>query len=158
MYRLTSIFLALTLTACGTAKTIVLEPVDTTNKFTQVKLEENNPTVNVPSKVTELFRSVIEKGLYEEGPFNPGSELTIVYTFVGVDEGDQFTRWFWGGIGNAGEGTLTVRVRYLDDQDKELTNTQVEGRIGSGFFGGSFDEAITKAGEEIVKFTIENFN
>jgi len=96
--------------------------------------------------------------LYEEGPFTPGSELRIIYTFVGVDEGDQFARWFWEGIGNASEGTITVRVRYLDDQDKELTNTQVEGRIGSGFFGGSFDEAITKAGEEIVKFTIENFN
>jgi hypothetical protein len=158
MHRITPIFLALILTACGTAKTVVLEPVDTTNKFSQVKLVEENPTVNVQPKVTELFRSVIEKGLYEEGPFTLGSELRIVYTFVGVDEGDQFARWFWGGIGNAGEGTITIRVRYLDDQDKELTNTQVEGRIGSGFFGGSFDEAITKAGEEIVKFTIENFN
>jgi len=28
---------------------------------------------------------------------------------------------------------------------------------GSGFFGGSFDEAVTKAGEDIVKFTVQNF-
>jgi len=48
-------------------------------------------------RVTEL----VGKGLYEEGPFTPGSELRIICTFVGVDEGDQFARWFWEGIGNA---------------------------------------------------------
>jgi len=71
--------------------------------------------------------------------------------------GDRLSRWFWGGIGNAGEGMVVVQVRYIDVVGKELARTQVEGRIGSGFFGGSLDDAITKAGEDIVGFTVANF-
>ena len=86
-----------------------------------------------------------------------GTALTVIYTFVSHDPGNQFARWFWGGIGNAGEGTLTVHVRYLDAEQRELASTQVEGRSGSGFFGGSFREAVTRLGEDVVKFTIANF-
>lgn len=49
-------------------------------------------------------------------------------------------------------------VHYLDSNNTELAKTQVEGQIGIGFFGGSFEEAITKGGQDIVKFTIVNFS
>lgn len=61
-------------------------------------------------------------------------------------------------MGNSGEGSLIVTVRYLDSNGLELAKTQVEGRIGSGFLGGTFDDAVTKAGEDVVKFTMENFS
>jgi len=149
--------LVFALTGCGTARTLVLDPVKSEAKFAHAVLEENNPNVSVPPEVTAKFRSVIEKGLYDKQAFAPGKDLRIQYTFVSHNPGSQFTRWFWGGIGNAGEGSLAVLVRYLDTNDKELAKTQVEGRIGSGAFGGSFDEAIIKAGEEIVKFTADHF-
>jgi len=146
------------LTGCGTAKTVVLEAPDTSTKFSTVELVANNPTVEVPPEVDALLRSTVEKGLIEEGNFVKGDELQIQYTFVSHDKGNQVARWFWGGLGNAGEGTVTVLVKYLDKDQKELAKTQVEGKIGSGFFGGSMNEAIVKAGEDIVEFTKTNFS
>ncbi len=155
LYALTLIIL---LSACGTSKTLVLEPVDTVNRYTQVNLMEVDSTVAAPAEVSERLQSVIEKGLFDEGPFIQGDQLTIVYRFISHDPGNQFARWFWGGIGNAGEGSITILVNFLDEEGDELAKTQVEGRIGSGFFGGSFNEAITRTGEDIVKFTIDNFS
>ncbi len=149
---------AIILTGCGTAKTVVLEAPDVSTKFNEVELVANNPTVNVPEEVDVLLRTTIEKGLIEEGSFVKGNDLQIQYTFVNHDEGSRAARWFWGGLGNAGEGTVTVMVVYLDKDQKELAKTQVEGKIGSGFFGGSMNEAIVKAGEDIVEFTKQNFS
>ncbi|GAB7549818.1 hypothetical protein [Cupriavidus sp. 8B] len=157
MKRLQIICLVLVLVGCGTARTLVIEPIKRPNQFQRAELVENKATVTVPAAVTEKFRSVVETGLYEKDAFKRGGDLRIVYTFISHNPGSQFQRWFWGGIGNAGEGSLVIMVRYLDASDTELAKTEVEGRIGSGFFGGEFDEAITKAGEALVKFTVENF-
>ena len=146
------------LAACGTARTLVLEPVADTGKFSRADVIAHNPTVEVPAEVTAKLEAVVNRGLYESGAFQHGPDLRIFYTFVSHDAGDRFARWFWGGIGNAGEGSVTLMVRYVDQSDRELAKTQVEGRIGSGFFGGSMDEAITKAGEEVVKFTVDRFS
>ena len=157
MRNLLFLVCVLFLTACGTATTMVLEPVATNTKFSNVKVVADNPNVEVPQNVTDKLESVIKNGLYEKGPFADGDDLRIHYTFISNNPGNQFTRWFWGGIGNAGEGSLALLVRYLDKNNNEIARTQVEGRIGSGFFGGSFNEAITKAGEDIVKFTVQHF-
>ena len=157
MRKLMMISIILLLAGCGTASTLVLEPVATNNKYTNVTLIADNPNVEVPADVTDKIESVIKKGLYEKGPFSNGNDLRIHYTFISHDPGNQFARWFWGGIGNAGEGSVAVMVRYLDHNDNEIAKTQVEGRIGSGFFGGSINEAITRAGEDIVEFTINQF-
>ncbi|RQR23995.1 hypothetical protein DIE23_34375 [Burkholderia sp. Bp9143] len=149
--------LMLLLGACATSKTVVLEPTKPHARLSGVALVESGSTATVPSEVTEKFRSVVEKGLYENDTFTRGNDLRIVYTIVSDDPGNQFERWFWGGLGYAGEGSLVIIVRYLDATDTELAKTEVEGRVSSGFFGGSFDEAVTKAGEDIVKFTIQNF-
>ena len=117
------------LAGCGTAKTVVLEAPDTSTKFSTVELVANNPTVEVPAEVDALLRSTIEKGLFEEGNFAKGNGLQIQYTFVSHDKGSQVVRWFWGGLGNAGEGTVTVLVKYIDKDQKELAKTQVEEKL-----------------------------
>src|SRR5690349_7905194 len=157
MKRSLIVGVALLLSACGTARTIVMDPVKTSTRYARAELVENNPNVKVPAEVTQTFRSAVEKGLYEKGAFNRGQDLRVVYTFVSHNPGSQFERWFWGGIGNAGEGSVAVNVVYMDANGTELGKTQVEGRIGSGMFGGSYDEALHKAAEEVVKFTIDNF-
>jgi hypothetical protein len=157
MKRLLLVGVVLLLTGCGTARTLVLEPVNSSARFSRVELVENNANVQVPAEVTTKFRSVVEKGLYEKSAFTRGEDMRILYTFVSHNPGSQFQRWFWGGIGNAGEGSVAVTVKYVDAKGTELAKTQVEGRIGSGMFGGSYDEAIQKAGEEIVKFTTQHF-
>lgn len=157
MKTLVAVASMLLLCACGTAKTVVMEPIKSDRAFRQLTLQEGESPVPVPAEVSSHLRAVLEKGLYQSSAFAPGPELTLAYKFVSHDEGSQFARWFWGGIGNAGEGSLTVHVRYVDSTGAELATTQVEGRIGSGFFGGSFQEAVTRLGEDMVKFTIANF-
>ncbi len=152
-----ALVLVLFLGACGTAKTVVMEPVKPGSRFPDLTLQEGESPVAVPAEVREQLRTVLEKGLYDSNAFARGSTLTVAYTFVSHDPGNQFARWFWGGLGNAGEGSMTVHVRYLEGGSREVGSTQVEGRIGSGFFGGSFKEAVTRLGEDVVKFTIENF-
>ena len=50
-----------------------------------------------------------------------------------------------------------VRVNYLDRDGNQIARTQVEGRIGTGFFGGSINSAVAKAGDDIVEYTLANF-
>jgi hypothetical protein len=146
------------LTGCGTASTLVLDPNKSADKFARVELIACKPNVDVPADVTNQLESVIRNGLNGSGVFSTGPDLRILYTFISYNPGNRAARYLTGGIGDTGEGSIAVTVSYVDKNDKELAKTQVEGRIGSGFFGGSMDNAITKVGDEIVKFTVERFS
>ena len=80
------------------------------------------------------YKKGFEKGLYEENDFIKSDALLLEYQFLQQDEGNQFVRWFFGGIGNAGEASLTVLVTYTDVNGNQLAQTQVQGKIDSGFF------------------------
>lgn len=136
---------------CGAGKTMVMKPPETAAKFSAVEVTEGQSTVNVPQEVRDSFQAKLSKLLYEEGGFTRGPGLTIRYQFIQYNPGNQFTRWFWGGIGNAGEGTMTVEATFLNG-DQELAKIQSEGKISSGAFGGSFDFAAQKAANEVAEF------
>ena len=145
------------ITGCGTASTLVLDPVEQRAEHKGVTISSGNHNVEVPQKIVAQLQEGIEKGLYEENDFIKSDALLLEYQFLQQDEGNQFVRWFFGGIGNAGEASLTVLVTYIDVNGNQLAQTQVQGKIDSGFFGGSFSEAIGKVAEEIVEFTVVNF-
>jgi hypothetical protein len=157
MNRILFIVIALGLAGCGTARTIVLEPASTQDTYRNVQIVPQSPTVDVPMEVTQLFESELATRLYDSGAFENGTGLQLYYTFVSHDEGSRMARWFWGGIGNAGEGSIVVMVRYADPQGRELARTHVEGRIGSGWFGGSTKDAIKKAAQDVGDYTARNF-
>lgn len=155
--NLIPVMMAVVITGCGTASTIVLNPVDQPSGLKGVTASSGKHNVEVPEKVVAQLQQSIEKGLYEDNDFIQSDALLLEYKFLQQDEGNQFVRWFWGGIGNAGEASLTVLVTYTDADGNQLAQTQVQGKIDSGFFGGSFSEAINKVAEEIVEFTVVNF-
>ena len=99
----------------------------------------------------------LERRLYEESGFEKGSELRIRYRFVQFDPGNQFARWFWGGLGNTGEGSLSIEAKFVDSSGAEIATIQAQGSINSGFFGGSFELAIDKAAQEIAEYTVANY-
>ena len=152
--------LGLLVAACGTGRTMVMEPAAEAKSFSAVTLERAGDTVAVPDQYRDQFVKNIRERLYgtyqEPGPFTEGAGLTVRIKVVQFDEGNQFQRWFWGGIGNAGEGSLQVLAEFYDGERK-LAQIQSEGRIGSGFFGGSMTEAVDKAAEEIADYAIQNF-
>lgn len=158
MFKKTAILCLVSILAgCGTAQTIVMEPIENRTAVSGVSVISDSHNVDVPAKIVQQLQEKIEKGLYEKNGYDRSEELKIVFKFLQQDKGNQFSRWFWGGIGNTGEASLTVLVKYLDADGNELGKTQVQGRIDSGFFGGSFGEAITKAAEQVVRFTVANF-
>jgi len=152
------ILLALTLffTGCGAAKTMVLAPPETSAKFSSAELFEDQSPVSVSSEVRSSFQAKLGQLLFGPDGFTRGPGLKIRYRFIQFNPGNQFTRWFWGGIGSAGKGTMTVEVRFFDSSDRELAKIQSEGEITSGAFGGSFDFAVQKTAEEVAGYA-KNF-
>ncbi len=136
MKHLVVVLLSLVITACGTANTLVIEPADGNKRYSAVQVVEHNPTVNVPEEVITVFETELNKGIYESGAFANGNDLRLFYTFISLEEGNRLARWFWAGLGNSGEVSITIQVVYKDQDDNELAKSQVEGRICSGFFGG----------------------
>ena len=128
-----------------------------TSRVASVEAFEGNSSVSVPAEVKSEFQEKLNELLYEEGAFQKGPDLKIKYRFIQFDPGNQFTRYLLGGIGNTGEGSMTIEVKYFDAADKELATIQSEGRIGSGFFGGDFSFAVEKAAEEIAEYAKLNF-
>ena len=122
---------------CGSGRTMVLDVPNQKVEAGAVEIVRGESTVDVPEETLILFEEELRKNLYEakdgeEAPFVEGSDLKLEYCFIQYNKGDKFARYMWGGIGNAGEGTMTVQVRYLDSSDQEIAKIQSEGKIGSG--------------------------
>jgi len=151
-------FAALALSAgCGVGRNMIVQSPQTRIRAASAVASETNSPVGVPADVKSDYQSRLEKYLYAENGFQQGKELTIRYRFIQYDPGSQFGRWFSGGLGNMGEGSLTIESKFYDPAGKELATIQTEGRIGSGFFGGSYGEALDKAAEKVAEFAKTNF-
>jgi hypothetical protein len=151
------LFAGLMLAACGVGRAMVIKPPEEQVRVVFVQAKEGVSPVPVPEDVKADFAEKLSKYLYSERGFQNGPELTISYRFIQYDPGNQFTRWFWGGLGNAGEGSLTVEAKYLDPNNKEIATINSEGRIGSGVFGGTLSQAVDKAAEKVADYTKANF-
>lgn len=145
------------LAGCGAGRTMVTKTPEAAMKTGSVTISEDGSSVNVPDEVRTAFREKLTDLIYKDGEFVKGPGLRLQYRFIQFNPGNQFARWFLGGVGNAGEGSMTVEAKYLDEQKRELTTLQAEGRIGSGFFGGAFGFAIDKAATEIAEYTKQQF-
>lgn len=157
--RLIALFTALAiLSGCGSGRTLVIEPPEQTAGIVKsVIVERAQHGVPIPEDAEQGFVQNLERRLYEGAGFQRGTELRIRFRFIQFDPGNQFTRWFWGGLGNTGEGSLTIEATYVDQAGTELATIQAQGSINSGFFGGSFELAIDKAAQEIADYTVASF-
>jgi len=148
------------LTACGTGRTMVMEPPAERKSFTTAQIVRADDSVSVPEELRTMFLEEIRKDLYgtpeKSGPFTEGPGLTIRIKVVQFEGGSQFQRWFFGGLGNQGEASMHLLTEFFDGESK-LANIQTEGRIGSGVFGGSVKSAADKAASEISEYAVNNF-
>src|SRR5262245_9113850 len=155
-----AVVVCLFLTACGTGRTMVMAPVAEKKTYSAVRVERADDSVAVPDELRVMFRDQLRLELYgtaeKPGPFTEGDGLLIRVRVVQFEGGNQFQRWFWGGIGNQGEASMQLLTEFFDG-DKKLSDIQTEGRIGSGFFGGSVKSAVEKATSEISTYTVQNF-
>lgn len=149
--------IVLILAGCGAGRTLVMKRADTKLKVSSVEASEGKSPVDVPDDIKLIFKGKLNEFLYQEGAFQRGGDLKIKYRFIQFDPGSQFARYMLGGIGNTGEGSLTIEATYFDAAEIELATIQAEGRIGSGFFGGGFSLAVERAAEKIAEYTVANF-
>lgn len=156
-FSVVTLTMALFLSGCGSSRMMVLEPVALKNKPSQVRVIKGNDTVAVSRQAQDCFRKALKRALYEKGNLKEGrqgSDLTLEYRFLQFDEGSRMKRYLTGGLGNCGEGSLTIQVIYKDKAGKQIGKIHTDGKIGSGFFGGSSDGPIIKAAEEVAHYTL----
>lgn len=144
------------LSACGAGKLMVMDPAQA-KKGSTITIKESDATAPVAPEASAAFRKKLGEIVHAPGAIPQGSDVTLSYRFVQYEEGSQFKRWLTGGIGNSGEGSLTVEAVYLDAAGKALGKVVAEGKIGSGFFGGSISSAVEKCAEQIGDYTLKNF-
>jgi len=152
--NLLSIVALFTLVSCGTARTIVTDPIEFSDHVSGINIKRSKKS-SADSNQEHLarFETKLREALFKSGKYKEGGNLTLSYRFVQFSEGSRFARWFTGGIGNAGEGSLVVEVEYIIN-GKVIGKIQADGRIGSGVFGGSVDNAIEKAATEVANYTL----
>jgi hypothetical protein len=146
---------ALILQACGSGRTLVLDPVRNPQQSGGIRICSTQPSTEVPEEIKNTFDELLREKLYKEEGVKEGPETTLNYRFIQMNEGSRFKRWFLGGLGNSGEGTLTTEVTYLDKNNNVIGKIHTEGKIGSGMFGGGFSNAIETAVDQIAQYTLE---
>lgn len=125
----------------------------------QVQVVRNENAVSVPEEIQRYFEKHLHKKLYADGLVRNGSQgITLNYRFVQYTEGSRLARYMLGGIGNIGESSLTIEVTFFDNQGNFIGKIISEGKISSGVFGGSSNNAIEKAAEEIASYTRDCIN
>lgn len=150
--------IAAALSACATATTTVLAPASTAqaHTFSTIQIQSNGDTVTVPPEARAHFEKRLNEYLFAQNSrFKQGDDLTIRYRFIQFDEGSRALRYIVGF--GAGKGTMTVEVTFLDKQQKELAKINVGGELNMGFFGGDFDEAISRAAREAADYAQKSF-
>lgn len=149
--------LAVLLNGCGSGKVIVYDTVETQKGIKTINIVSGKSASYVPKEFQEAFEKNLKEKLYDQFGYKPGNDLTVVYRFLQCDEGNRFSRWFLGGIGNSGESSLTVEAKFIDKSGKEIGKINTEGKIGSGFLGGSFDNAVEQASDYMAEYIVKNF-
>lgn len=151
------IVITLAIAACGAGKTTVMKPP--TEKFTVASavIVEQTSTIEVPAKIRKNFQLLLNDKIFEKDGFTKGSELKLTYTFIQYEPGSRAARYLLGGLGNSGEGSMTILVRFEDASGRQIAEIQAEGEIGSGVYGGSINAALNKAAEEIAQYAKSNF-
>ncbi len=145
----------LALIGCGATKTMVLEPLEYQKEVKKITLKQEKNTIMIDPSVEKAFQEYLHDQLFKKAEFIEGDDIILQYRFLQMNEGNRFARWMTGGIGNCGEGSTTVEVKFIDNTQngKEIGKIQVEGKIGSGVCGGSLASAIDGVVEEIVEYT-----
>jgi len=148
----------LVLSACGSSRNVVIDPVrEAVGPFTSVQLKEGDSTIDLAADDKAYFEQKMSEYLSPHFEFPASSELRIVYSFIGFEEGSRGKRWLAGGIGNWGEGSLVIQTQYMTADGKILSTINTDASINGGFFGGDIESTFKKAARKLSDYTIQQF-
>lgn len=121
----------------------------------------------IPGEVKTVIPNRIAEELGKENLFakvergSVGLDDSIVLVtgrVVQYNPGNRGMRYLTGPIWGVGRGSVIVNVRFVEKgSGKELADSNFEGEIKGGFFGGGIDETYEKIAEEIIQFIKSNY-
>ena len=101
----------------------------------------------------KLF-SRIERG---HGLWEAEKTLLLQGQVVQYSPGSQGARWITAGLWGVGRGSVIVNIKFVDlATNKVLAESNFEGEIKGGPFGGGMDESYQTIADEIVQFLQTN--
>ena len=110
-------------------------------------------TVANQAREKKLFNR-IERG---NGLWEAEKTLLVQGQVVQFSPGSQGLRWMTAGLWGVGRGSVIVNIKFLDlATNKVVAESNFEGEIKGGPFGGGMDDGYQKISDEIVQFLQTN--
>ena len=151
-----SLSLLLLITACSTSHgNVISSPPPEKQVFTAVSFEQAELNQPIPTEYQQMFRNALKERLVDTGHFESGDGLIIRYQWLSFEQGSRLKRWLLSG--SSGRASVRLRITYTDSTGETLAETEVEGAIKLGAFGGSFNKAVENAAEHASRFAVRNF-
>jgi uncharacterized protein DUF4410 len=111
-------------------------------------------TVASQLRERKLFTQ-IERG---HGIWAADKTLVVQGQVVQYSPGSQGARWITAGLWGVGAGSVIVNIKFLElATGKVLAESNFEGEIKGGPFGGGMDDSNEKVADQIVQFLQTNF-
>jgi hypothetical protein len=121
----------------------------------------------IPAEVKNLIPDMVAEELTKENLFanvNRGNgakeEPAILLNgrVVQYNPGNRAMRYLTGPLWGVGKGSIIVNVKFVEKgSGKELADSNFEGELKGGIFGGGINETYSKIAEEIVHFIKSNY-
>jgi len=144
-------------TACSSGSTTILNQVPVGVKANSINIAQGVSDAVIPADDLKVFAKELNYKLFANGDFKRGNDLTLTYRFLHYDTGSRAARWVTGGIGGAGESSVSVEALYTNADGRQVGKVVSDGKLGMGFFGGSSDYAVERAADEIADYTKQTF-
>ena len=132
-----------------------------------VQIPDLTGSDQVPDETKKGIPDKIAEGLGKEKLFagvqrgTGGKDDSIVILngrVVQYNPGSRGMRYLTGPLWGVGKGTVIVNVKLVEKSSgRELADSNFEGEIKGGFFGGGIDETHEIIADEIIQFIKSNY-
>lgn len=153
------------LVGCGASRIMVLKSeAEKAGRVRTLQINEIKSEVPTVSRYALIrIREILVEKLQASHAFDritswEGGNIILDVKVLDFEEGDQFTRWFWTGMGGWGAGSIELETTFKEGSSGiEIAKIKTEGTVATGFFGGSIESAYARAVNEIVNYTVREF-
>jgi hypothetical protein len=165
---MTCLLLLLVVGGCATGRTTVLStPQGKPTHFSTVEVPNLEGASSVPEEVkrgipAKVIESLAKEQLFEKvvpASGDAAGVLVLRGQVVQYNPGSRGMRWLTGPMWGVGKGSVIVDVKFIDKTAGEVVaESNFEGEIKGGVFGGGIDDTYDAIAEEMVQFVKTNFS
>lgn len=156
------------ISACAIGYTRVTKAPDAPLKnYKIIQIPNLAGSDQVPAEVKNYIPDIVAEELGKEKLFagiersDGGKNESVVLLngrVVQYNPGNRGMRYLTGPLWGVGKGSIIVNVKFIEKNSGiELGDSNFEGEIKGGIFGGGINETYEKIAEEIVQFIKSNY-